>query len=1702
LRVAKILLICAFIFIGAAINVTATNTGHVTKDILVIHSYHQGFEWTDRVAEGIDSVLSKDKGHTIHIEYLDSKRTNYNDLKDTLHTIIAKKHSNVNFDIIIVSDNNALNFALEHRRLGHVRADMPIIFCGINASLGDINYFKEQKNITGVYEHFDLEKTIEIIKSLQPNITDVGIVADSRLQDLSIIERMKSVSGLNIIWIYDWNILTISQWLRDLPENSALIKYLFKVSNDGRKLTIDEAVNLVDSVRPDLSMYTVCDFEVGGGEKIIGGFVINGFEQGKLAAEMSERLMHGEDFEDIPSVYKSPNTPMFDYVALKKHDIDLSALPSSSVVLNIPLSFYDKYKSYFWPSVILLIIQSIIIVAFIVQRIARLKSEKLQKFTKFAIDNVKDAAFWIDSSGRFVYVNQRSCSQLGYTSKELLKKNMWDIHFNDFGKKDWEQNFSQMRTKGWEVLEHTHKSKEGKKIPVEVSSTYVKFDNEEYIIAFARDITNRIEQNKALESSERRYKTIYESTAVGMFQMDANTGKMITVNPAHAYILGYDSIEEVVENFDGWKTYTDINQIESGMAYLKETGKIDNIPIMGTKKDKTLVDLEVSATYNDDTKIIDGVILDVTDRKLAEIGLVESEKKYRALVETSPYGIEELDVRGKILYVNSAFLKMMRMTEDEVLGHYIWEFSSDPEKDNLKELFRNLPEEQPEPSTYEGKNITKGGRSFNVQVDWDYKRNRQNDVVGFVGIVSNISNLVRYRERQELSSKVLDILNSEFEAELTIKRILTLIKRFTKLDAVAIRLQEDDDYPYYITEGFEEDFVQKETTICSKDKVGDVIRHPDGTACLDCMCGMIICGNTDDNLPYFTTGGSFWTNNTDELLADGETPSGVKLKTRNRCNAEGYRSVALIPLVSPEGHNIGLLQLNDRRKDMFTLDMIEFFEGLGASIGIALGRKQAQDLIRDSEERYRSLFETVPIGIIFWSEHTHILEWNSHSEKIFGWSKEEAVGRNIFDFLIPKHERDRLQDVVGDLLDAKMPNYVINDNITKSGDVITCEWHNTVLYDEKGDVKGVISLGQDITERVKLEKDRETSSQIFNTVPSGVFIYECSDTDMILVDGNPAAESITRVTLSECKGKRFDELWPEGGKLKANLYNSCVLKDGGYENDAYEYKSDRISGVYRIKAFCLPENRIAVAFDDITKNHKITKALEESEEKFRLAFTTSPDPIILLNYSSRLIVDVNQGFEKIFGYTKDEVIGKDTVELNIWTYLEDRDEFYNIISEQGSVDVMETSVTSKHGIEKSALISSNIIKINEEKHVLSLVKDISDIKKAQDSLLQKERELRRASKMEAVGTLAGGVAHDFNNIIQIISGNLQLLMTKNNEEIKQQLNAMHTAAMRGSDLATRLLTFSRRVESNLQSVDVNEEIRLAYKLINRATTGPVMVHIDLDLAENLPFGTADPTQLNQVLINLCINAKDAMPSGGRIGISTDLIELDEYYCEKHQDATPGTYIRICIADSGEGMASDIQERIFEPFFTTKELGKGTGLGLSVVYGIMQSHGGYITVYSVVDQGTEFKLYIPVSEEGEIKQESIELDNDIIGGNETILIIDDEADVRDVGSKILKMYGYKILTASDGISGLDLYHSKKGQISLIILDLIMPDMGGTEVLEQLINEDPTTKVIVASGYSANGPIEDSIKSGAKSFINKPYTLRELIREVRKVLDEEN
>jgi two-component system cell cycle sensor histidine kinase/response regulator CckA len=511
------------------------------------------------------------------------------------------------------------------------------------------------------------------------------------------------------------------------------------------------------------------------------------------------------------------------------------------------------------------------------------------------------------------------------------------------------------------------------------------------------------------------------------------------------------------------------------------------------------------------------------------------------------------------------------------------------------------------------------------------------------------------------------------------------------------------------------------------------------------------------------------------------------------------------------------------------------------------------------------------------------------------------------------------------------------------------------------------------------------------------------------------------------------------------------------------------------------------------------KNLEEMLHLTRFCFNRASYGIWRTNREAK-ILDVNDYACHYTGYSREELLNMrmpdidPTITPEIWKHL------WQCMQTQGS-NTIESIHLRKDGTTIPVEVTANYAEFEGREYAISIVKDISARKQAEKEKAVLEAQLLQAQKMEAVGQLAGGIAHDFNNLLQTILGNIQLLLIDRDKKRPDYngLKQIEKASLKAGDLTRQLLTYSRKIDSQLKRTNLNQEVEQVAAILERTLSK--MIQIELYLDEILCEINADPCQIEQILMNLAINAQHAMPTGGKLIIETTHAVIDHEYCKTHLGAKVGKYVVLSVSDSGTGMEKETIDRIYEPFYTTKKVGEGSGLGLSMVYGIIKNHGGYITCYSEPGKGTCFKIYFPAFNfEGEaaIKDKSIER---IQGGSETILIVDDERTILDYAEEMLNKFGYKTLTATTGEEALAVYAAQMNRIELIILDLNMPGMGGRSSLEELIKIDPQVKVIVASGGSPDGNIRRTLEAGVGSFIGKPFVLQEMLNKIREILDSE-
>jgi signal transduction histidine kinase/ActR/RegA family two-component response regulator len=433
---------------------------------------------------------------------------------------------------------------------------------------------------------------------------------------------------------------------------------------------------------------------------------------------------------------------------------------------------------------------------------------------------------------------------------------------------------------------------------------------------------------------------------------------------------------------------------------------------------------------------------------------------------------------------------------------------------------------------------------------------------------------------------------------------------------------------------------------------------------------------------------------------------------------------------------------------------------------------------------------------------------------------------------------------------------------------------------------------------------------------------------------------------------------------------------------------------------------------------------------------------------------------------------------------------------RGAVAQKEIEMRRQDGELVSAIVSSvPIMDGDRYKGSFAMLTDITDKKRMETKLLHQQ-------KMESIGTMAGGIAHDFNNILTGVLGYASLLRHRlqDQPEIQRFVEIIETSSLRAADLVRQLLAFSRGTQpEDLQIVYPNRVIRETTRLLE-SSLGKT-VQIELDLSANVPPIAANSTQVQQAILNLCLNARDAMPEGGTIYISTSTVDVNEDSSSAYKDlpAEPGQYVRIGVSDNGVGIAQENLEKIFDPFFTTKEVGKGSGLGLAMVYGIVQNSRGHVQVESRKGKGTSFDLLFRVASDTE-SQQSLGLFKPGLAGEETVLLVDDEDMVRELGNEILQSYGYHVVLACDGLEALEIYQHRGKDIDLVILDLLMPNLGGKDTLLKLRHINPSAKVIICSGYGAREDGLQHLLSLRVNIVHKPFKPEELVSAVRLILDE--
>ncbi|MBC7901395.1 MAG: PAS domain S-box protein [Saprospiraceae bacterium] len=760
-------------------------------------------------------------------------------------------------------------------------------------------------------------------------------------------------------------------------------------------------------------------------------------------------------------------------------------------------------------------------------------------------------------------------------------------------------------------------------------------------------------------------------------------------------------------------------------------------------------------------------------------------------------------------------------------------------------------------------------------------------------------------------------------------------------------------------------------------------------------------------------------------------------------------------------------------------------------------RKQAEDGLRAKEARFRAVAETASDAIVIIDQENNLLYFNRATEKVFGYPAGELSGQKLT-ILMPEHLRHL--HVKGIERYARTGEKHVGweaaqlSGLHKDGHEIPLEISFSEFTDDgKQHFTGII---RDITERQLAEhafhESEERLRLLFNQMKDG-FYYSTHDGKLLEVNpamiemfGYSSREEMLKVDVArdlyfspEDRVKNTQDQ----GKKTSDVYK-MRRKDGSpiWVEDRGQYKYNEAGKIEFHQGI----------LRNVTERMFAEEHLIKSEERYRDLVENAHD-IIYSHDMEGNYTSINKAGEVITGYTQEEVLGTNLALTVAPEYVAKAREMIAAKLDGAEGTAYELEILAKDGRRIAVEVNTKLVFHEGVPFgVQGIARDITERKHL-------EEQLKQSQKLESVGRLAGGIAHDFNNMLTAINGysELTLRRMKDDDPLRANIEEIKKAGERSALLTSQLLAFSRQQMLVPVVLDINEVITDTIKMLQRLIGEDVQLVTSLN--PRVGRVKVDAGQLSQIIMNLAVNARDAMLAGGKLTIETANVFLDDDYAGEHAGVLPGAYVMLSVSDTGGGMDADTRQRMFEPFFTTKEIGKGTGLGLATVYGIVKQSGGNILAYSEIGHGTSVKVYLPRVLEDADSAAIEETAREGYSGTETILLVEDEEVVRNLSRQILERCGFKVIEAENGIAALAMYERDNPKIDMLLTDVVMPEMGGRQLAEELQRKMPDLRVLFTSGYTDDAIVRHGILDTGANFIQKPFTPDDLARKVRELLD---
>jgi PAS domain S-box-containing protein len=757
-------------------------------------------------------------------------------------------------------------------------------------------------------------------------------------------------------------------------------------------------------------------------------------------------------------------------------------------------------------------------------------------------------------------------------------------------------------------------------------------------------------------------------------------------------------------------------------------------------------------------------------------------------------------------------------------------------------------------------------------------------------------------------------------------------------------------------------------------------------------------------------------------------------------------------------------------------------------------RRRAEEELRQRERSLAEAQKLAKIGSWEWDVTTDRVTWSQELYRIFGVDPQSFPGTfaSVLERIHPE-DRERVKEKIVSA-GANGHTFTMEKRILRTdGRTRVLFSQGEVITNEQGKPRLMKGICQDITERKRTEEQLRILESAIQQETSSIVITsaELDPPGPQIVFVNPAFEKMTGYTFEEVLGKTPRIL--QGPKTDRRVLDELRAKLSHGEEFYGETVNYRKNGTelylgWHINPIRDDTGRIT-HFVSVQRDITERKRTEERLREQAALLDKARDAIVLCDLEDKILF-WNQGAERLYGWTAAEAVGKKAADLL----------YKNRTAELAAAQQAELEKGEWSGELRQVTKDGRDIIVESRRTLLSngegrpntrllINTDITEKKKLEVQYL-------RAQRLESIGTLAGGIAHDLNNVLTPIVMGLDLLKTPMSEGDRLGLLAtLQSSASRGSDMVQQVLSFTRGVEGQRAPVLIKPLLKEVERIFRH--TLPKSIEVELSIPDRLWLVLADPTQLTQVLMNLCVNARDAMPAGGRLRITAENVRLTGSESLGFGHAAPGPFLLIKVADTGTGIPAEIRDKIFDPFFTTKEAGKGTGLGLATVLGIVTSHGGFVNVYSEVGQGTQFSIYLPAADSGQAKQKE-EAPVLPCGHGELVLVVDDEATIREIAKATLELHGYRTLTAGDGREAVALFAQHKSEIKAVLTDMMMPVMDGRATIRALRSMDPAVRVIAASGLADASKEQDKGSLGKSAFLAKPFTAEKLLQTVHEVL----